>query len=671
MRHPVRAKPDALLFAVLALALAIRLWGIADRLPDPTLGINPIVANTAVDEGDRRAMDFAWRMWRGGTIPLNLNPGTGDWPGLPFYLTLGLQLLYRATDPVTHGPISAGEFQARVERDPAAMFLFARIFDALLGVACVALVFLLGRRLAGRRLGLGASLLLALNPTHIVASQRVSDPNLLALLFTLIATVALVGLKDERRVRDSAIAGAAIGLAAASKYFPGVLILIAALANVERDGGRWKIHGTAIGAAVLGLAVAFFIASPFTLLDWTEKSHSFVMQRERLTSEWVGLSDARFSLPTYFTRTFPSMLGWPGYLLAIAGTVLLFIKRPRGWIVASVPLLLLLPTGALALAAERFILPAVGSLVVAAALAMTRVPRNAGIALLLLCVAWPAPAYLRLRRALSRPDTRVAAHRWIDEHIASTEPMAIDIYGPEFALDFTVRLCLNWPFMVSETPLVRAAYHPAFLDGFRYYTTSSEVGRRFEAAAGHYPLEAEFHRWLREHAVVVWSSDSTQDTGPRIEVRALPERISSRAERDSTWAVASRAAMYPERLGRWCFEMSSIFLRREQYDRAEEWASRGLGIGRTPSRKELLETLALALVKLDRPAEAEEAARTGVQEFPVSPLLHVDRGMALERLGRYPEAIAEFRRALDLGSSERSAEVIRAEIARLEALLPH
>lgn len=670
MGHHARAKPDALLFAVLALALASRLWGIADRLPDPTLGINPIVANTAVDEGDRRAMDFAWRMWRGGAQPLNLNPQTGDWPGLPFYTTLGAQMFYRGYDLVVHGGTSSLEFAERMERDPRGMFLFARIFDALLGVVCVALVFLLGRRLGGRGLGLGAALLLALNPTHIVASQRVSDPNLLALLFTLIATVALVGRNDERRIRNSAIAGAAIGMAAASKYFPGVLILIAALANVERDGGRWKIHGTAILAAVLGLAVAFFIASPFTLLDWTEKSHSFVMQRERLTSEWVGLSDARFSLPTYFTRTFPSMLGWPGYLLAIAGTVLLF-KRPRGWIVASVPLLLLLPTGALALAAERFILPAVGSLVAAAALAISRVPRKAGIALLVLCVAWPAPAYLRLRDALRRPDTRVAAHRWIDEHIAPTEPMAIDVYGPEFALDFTVRLCLNWPFMVSQTPLVRAAYHPAFLDGFRYYTTSSEVGRRFEAAAGRYPLEAEFHSWLREHAAVVWSSDSTQDTGPRIEVRALPERISSRSERDSTWARASRAAMYPERLGRWCFEMSSIFLRREQYDRAEEWASRGLGIGRTPSRKELLETLALAQVRLDRPAEAEETARTGIQHFPESPLLHVDRAMALEGLGRNPEAIAEFKTALDLGGSEQSAEVIRAEIARLEARLPH
>src|SRR3982751_5476256 len=81
-RKPRRGvKLDPLLLTILAVTLAVRLWGIADRLPDPTLGVNPMVGNTAVDEGDRRAMNFAWGMWRGGAAPLDLNPRTGDWPG--------------------------------------------------------------------------------------------------------------------------------------------------------------------------------------------------------------------------------------------------------------------------------------------------------------------------------------------------------------------------------------------------------------------------------------------------------------------------------------------------------------------------------------------------------------------------------------------------------------
>ncbi|HXF58496.1 MAG TPA: glycosyltransferase 87 family protein, partial [Candidatus Saccharimonadales bacterium] len=295
-----------LLLGILALGLLVRLWGITDRLPDPTLGINPMVGNTAVDEGDRRAMDFAWRMWRGGARPLDLNPQTGDWPGLPFYLTLGAQMLYRGYDYLAHGT-SSQEFADRMEEDPAGMFLLARILAALLGTVTVFLVYRLGAILWDRKLGLAAAFLLALNPFHILISQRVSDPNLLALLFVLLATLELARVTD--RVAPYARAGAMIGLAAACKYVPMVLLLLPVLAARL----RWK----AIGASVLGAALAFLIASPFTLLDWARKSQSLTLQRGRLLSEWVGLSESPFSLPTYLTRTFPEMLGWPVYLLAI------------------------------------------------------------------------------------------------------------------------------------------------------------------------------------------------------------------------------------------------------------------------------------------------------------------------------------------------------------------
>jgi Flp pilus assembly protein TadD len=112
--------------------------------------------------------------------------------------------------------------------------------------------------------------------------------------------------------------------------------------------------------------------------------------------------------------------------------------------------------------------------------------------------------------------------------------------------------------------------------------------------------------------------------------------------------------------------MSSVFLRRGEYDRAEEWGMRGLGIQDTTSRKSLYETLALAQVRLDRPSEAEATARAGLAAYSESALLHVDRAMALEGMGRVREAIAEYRQALKLGNSEESAAVIREEIARLE-----
>jgi tetratricopeptide (TPR) repeat protein len=394
----------------------------------------------------------------------------------------------------------------------------------------------------------------------------------------------------------------------------------------------------------------------------------------------VGLSSSPFSLPTYLLHTFPEMMGWPGYLLAIAGTALLFRQRPRGWVVAMVPVVLLLPTGSMALAQERFMAPAIGSLALAAAYAIVRIHgwlasrARAGsavswapaLALLALSVAWPLPAYARTRVALHRPDTRVLAHRWIQESIPPKETMVLEVYGPEFGSGSGDRLLLIWPFLATQTPLVQAAYRPEWLDGIRYYVTSSEVDRRFQAAAARYPEEASVQRWIRSHGGIVWSSDSTGASGPRIEVRALPDRISTREERDAAWERVSVAPMYAPRLARWCAEMATVFLKRDQEDRAEEWASRGLTIREMASRQKLFETLALAQVHQNEAPQGEQTARTGLREFPDSPLLRVDRALALEGLGRREEAIAEFNEALRIGGTPRSQGMIREEIARLE-----
>jgi predicted Zn-dependent protease len=74
----------------------------------------------------------------------------------------------------------------------------------------------------------------------------------------------------------------------------------------------------------------------------------------------------------------------------------------------------------------------------------------------------------------------------------------------------------------------------------------------------------------------------------------------------------------------------------------------------------------MAQVHEDKVPQAEETARIGIAEYPDSPLLRVDRAMALEGLGRQQEAIAELEEALKIGGTPQSMEVIRAEIARLE-----
>jgi len=687
-KRPAGGTPRAL-WLILAAALALRLWGIADRLPDPSLGINPM-DDTAVDETDRRGMRYSWEMWRGGTGALDLNPGTGDWPGLSFYVTLAIQVLYKLYWTSAHAGADAEAFARHVQADPAALYLFARVVNAIVGVLTVLLTYRAGSRLAGHGVGLIAALLLAVNPFHILVSQRVSDPNLMSLFFLLLATLFLLRFAEAPDPRRSAGAGAMIGLAGACKYVPMVALVALVFAHFDGSRRAWGRAGPpgragragrlrSLLAGIGACGAAFFLASPFTLLDWKAKTVDFALQRGRLLGDWVGQSQFPIALPTYLIRTLPDMLGWPAYLLAVPGMVILWRLGAAGRIVALIPLALVVPNGLLALAQGRFVLPALGILEVAAALSLTRgaawargrVPASAAsigaAAVAGIALAWPAPSLLATRAALHAQDSRHVALRWIEASIPPAEPMGFDLYGPVLRLGPKERSAVVWPFLAAQSPLVRTAYHPEWLDGLTYYVTSSEVTDRFDAARERYPLEANFYRWIRERGQRVWTSKSPGVSGPTVEVWALPQGFSTREERERLWSRTGRDSAYTVRVARWCSEMAQVYLWRDDYPRAKEWAVRGLSFGPSAASARLLEVRALAELRLGNPAAAESTAREGLAAHPDSPLLHVYRAMALEVLGKRGEALAEYRAALPFCPNENAAAAVRAAIARLEA----
>ncbi|HXF58376.1 MAG TPA: glycosyltransferase family 39 protein, partial [Candidatus Saccharimonadales bacterium] len=318
-----------MLLFLIGFTLAIRLWGIHNRLPDATLGIN-VLDDSAIEETDRTTMGRAWSLWRGGTKPFDPNPHTGGWPALSFYLTLGLQYLYKAYYTAGVGGTTAAEFQDHVAGAGAApMFLFARVIGALIGALTVWLTYRIGARLLGRNVGLLAGLFLAANTLHVLISQHVSDPNLLALLFVLLATPPLLRLVEGGGLRDSVTAGAMIGFAGACKYVPLVLgaPFVAAhfmgrASRAKEAAGNW-IQRHPLPAGLFSILAALFAATPFLFIDWKRTVIDMTGQRRALFSDWVGQTVFPISLPTYLVATLPHAMGWPAYVLALAGLVLL------------------------------------------------------------------------------------------------------------------------------------------------------------------------------------------------------------------------------------------------------------------------------------------------------------------------------------------------------------
>ncbi len=128
-----------------------------------------------------------------------------------------------------------------------------RSLSALAGVATVPVVYLAGVELRGRRAGLMAAALVAVNPMLLWYSQEARAYALLTLLCAVSLLYCLRALRQGRR-RDFALWGVASGLALSTHYFALFAILAEALWLLRRHG-RASAPGLGI-VALFGLALA-------------------------------------------------------------------------------------------------------------------------------------------------------------------------------------------------------------------------------------------------------------------------------------------------------------------------------------------------------------------------------------------------------------------------------
>jgi mannosyltransferase len=128
-----------------------------------------------------------------------------------------------------------------------------RSLSALVGIATVPVAYLLGAELRGRRTGIAAAALVAVNPMLIWYSQEARGYALMALL-SAIAALYFVRALDSGRRRDLVAWGIASALALATHYF-AVFPLAAEAAWLLWRRGRAAWNGLWIAAAT-GLALA-------------------------------------------------------------------------------------------------------------------------------------------------------------------------------------------------------------------------------------------------------------------------------------------------------------------------------------------------------------------------------------------------------------------------------
>jgi len=535
------------LAAVLLVGLGLRLWGVAQGLP--------YAYNS--DEADH-FVPHAIRMFAEGT----LNP---HYFANPPAFTYVLHYLFAVWWGGAHGAVH--EYALH----PTTVYTLARIAAALLGTLALWLLYATGARLFNRAVGLLAAAIeaVAFLPVFYAHLALNDAPTLAPLTLSLLGAA---GVLRKGRLRDYLIAGVGLGLACATKYTAGIVLvplLVAILARYLDRGpaaGRRALLGLVLSA--LSALAAFVIANPYALLDYGS-FHAELVHQSTLSSESQGkLGAPKEGGLIYYLWSFTWGLGWGPSLAALGGAVAIWRHQRRlGWMLVPAVLLFvafmglqgryfgrwLMPIFPVAcLLAAYFVLAAVGW----CGRALSTQPLRGVLAALFVAALLIQGLVYSVHSGLvlSRADTRNLTRTWMLAHIPPGAKIVAEPVEPEEwarEIDAGTSTASN-PYRWPLYPSLFLRIEPDGSIAPRYL---HEVGlENYETTL--YPALVDFY----EHEGYCWVITGSTESGRAFaDRRAVPGAIAYYRKLARDGEVVYRASPYRHGQGRVSFNFDWSF----------------------------------------------------------------------------------------------------------------
>ena len=509
-----------MLVAIVALALAVRLWGVRADLPYAMHADEPIFVVPAVEMAATGSANPGWVGHPGSTVIYPLAGAFRIW---------GIV----ANGGAVLGPNPA--LRAAFSEHPGPFYLSGRLLSVAYAVLSLPLVFLIGRRIFNVRVALIGTAFASLSPVAMQYAQVVRTDSA-GTFFAMLALWLCLRVLDAPSLRNQVLAGAALGLAVATRYFLALLafVLVAADAIVLWRGWRARVvlgpnlRSAAAGLAAIGLA--FALATPYFFLDHQTTLRNLANEASSTHPGADGLSPLG-NLMWYLSHALPSALGAPiAICSALGGALALYRRQVPQLIVLGLVLAYLCAISLPALHWERWLIQIVplcslfaASLVDAVAVKLSawigRTPLPGWVPVVMLAAALGAePAFDVAAIAIlaSQPSTRLLAREWIIENLPP---------GSRIAQEWYAAPLVGTGFVVSERfSLAEKGSLEAYVgEGYRYAVASRGVYGRFLAQPERYPERIAFYEDLfkRGRLLREWRPSETQG-GPEIRIYELP-----------------------------------------------------------------------------------------------------------------------------------------------------
>jgi hypothetical protein len=347
---------------------------------------------------------------------------------------------------------SADAIRTAYTSDPTAVFVVARVVAALLGTVAVWLTYLAGARLFDRLVGLLAAAIMAFAFLPVFYSH-VALNDVPALAPVALSLYGVAGVLRRGRVRDYAIAGIGIGLAAATKYTGGItLVCLLAAALCDGLDGSGRAAARRCGLALLLALIAFVIANPYAALDPSSFFSGVSQQASQAAgTEPVKLGSNPGSGVDYYLWTFAWGLGWGPTIAALGGGALLLVRRriAIALVLLPAPIAFIVFMGDQQRFFGRWLMPifpivallgAWGAVELGRALSRPRghAPGRrlmpavvAGVVVAVLLLGQSVAVDLHNDAVLSRPDTRNLARAWMVHHVPAGSKIVIEPLVPD------------------------------------------------------------------------------------------------------------------------------------------------------------------------------------------------------------------------------------------------
>jgi hypothetical protein len=287
--------------------------------------------------------------------------------------------------------------------------------------------------------------------------------------------------------------------------YPGVFLLVPLVVAGWKQWPRLALSGA--------LAVAAFLASsPFVVVHGHQAWHEAFRVQRLARNGWLGFEHDHVA-PIAFVGRLWAGLG-PALVVCGVGLVIALIRRTRTDLILS-SFVVVYFADLLTLSAhfDRYVLPLVPALGALAG----RMRSLAPVTLLLLVV--PLTWSIRDTKQLTRTDTRIVAHRWVERHLAAGTRIAADPSTPGFERLDVLALLLPGPKRGFDPNRDVARLRRL---GIRDVVVTGAVTDRVLAARDRYPREAAFYDDLRAMARRVFYLQPGGDlAGPWVAVYRL------------------------------------------------------------------------------------------------------------------------------------------------------